>query len=82
MNSLSVLRPWRRKGLGLALLHHAFGEFYRRGYHKAALYVDAQNLTGATRLYERAGMHIVRQFDKYEKELRPGIELSVQSLAD
>ncbi|HLJ36314.1 MAG TPA: GNAT family N-acetyltransferase [Ktedonobacteraceae bacterium] len=82
VNSLSVLRPWRRKGLGLALLHHAFGEFYRRGYHRADLYVDSQNLTGATRLYERAGMHIVRQFDKYEKELRPGIELSVQSLAD
>ena len=82
VNSLSVLRPWRRKGLGLALLHHAFGEFYRRGYRKADLYVDSQNLTGATRLYERAGMHIVRQFDKYEKELRPGIELSVQSLAD
>lgn len=82
VNSLSVLRPWRRKGLGLALLHHAFGEFYRRGYCKADLYVDSQNLTGATRLYERAGMHVVRQFDKYEKELRPGIELSVQSLAE
>lgn len=82
VNSLSVLRPWRRKGLGLALLHHAFGEFYRRGYRRAALYVDSQNLTGATRLYERAGMHIVRQFDKYEKELRPGIELSVQSLTN
>ncbi len=82
VNSLSVLRPWRRKGLGLALLHHAFGKFYRRGYRTAALYVDSQNLTGATRLYERAGMHIVRQYDKYEKELRPGIELSVQSLAD
>lgn len=82
VNSLSVLRPWRRKGLGLALLHHAFGEFYRRGYRRADLYVDSQNLTGATRLYERAGMHVVRQFDKYEKELRPGIELSVQSLAD
>lgn len=82
VNSLSVLRPWRRKGLGLALLHAAFGEFYRRGYRKADLYVDSQNLTGATRLYERAGMHIMRQFDDFEKELRPGIELSVQSLTD
>ncbi len=80
VNSLSVLRPWRRKGLALALLHQAFGEFYRRGVQKVALFVDAQSLTGATRLYERAGMHVVRQFDKYEKELRPGIELSTQTL--
>src|SRR5689334_1994864 len=53
---LAVRRPWRRKGLGIALLQHAFAEFYKRGRRKAALYVDAQNPTGATRLYERAGM--------------------------
>lgn len=45
-----------------------------------ALYVDAQSLTGASRLYERAGMHVVRQFDQYEKELRAGIEQSTQAL--
>jgi len=80
VNSLGVRRPWRRRGLALALLHHAFGEFYRRGERKVALYVDAQSLTGATRLYERAGMKMVRQFAIYEKELRPGIELSTQEL--
>lgn len=80
VGSLGVQRPWRRQGLGLALLHHAFGEFYRRGEHKVTLFVDAQNLTGATRLYERAGMKVVRQFAIYEKELRPGIELSTQEL--
>lgn len=80
VNSLSVRRPWRRQGLGLALLHHAFGEFYRRGERKVALYVDAQSLTGATRLYERAGMKVARQFDRYEKELRAGIELSTQEI--
>lgn len=73
VNSLSVLRPWRQRGLGLALLHTAFGEFYQRGTHQIALYVDAQSLTGATRLYERAGMHLTRQFDRYEKEVRPGV---------
>lgn len=80
VGSLGVRRPWRRRGLGLALLHHAFGEFYRRGERKVSLYVDAQNLTGATRLYERAGMKVVRQFAIYEKELRPGIELSTQEI--
>jgi hypothetical protein len=44
--------------------------------------VDAQNLTGALRLYESAGMHIHQQFDLYEKELRAGTEISVQSLQE
>jgi hypothetical protein len=41
--------------------------------------VDSQNLTGATRLYERAGMHVARIHITYEKELRAGIELSTQA---
>jgi mycothiol synthase len=67
-------------GLGMALLRHSFGEFYHRSARKVALEVDSQNLTGATRLYERAGMHATRQYDIYEKELRTGEELSTQSL--
>lgn len=80
VDTLAVLRPWRRKGLGMALLLHSFGEFYRRGKHKVGLGVDSQNLTGATRLYERAGMHVVRVYISYEKELRAGIELSTQTI--
>lgn len=82
VNNLAVRRPWRKQGLGLALLHHAFGEFYRRGIHVAGLGVDAQNLTGATRLYKRAGMYVAVQHDTYQKELRPGEELSIQSVAE
>lgn len=77
---LGVRRPWRRKGIGLALLYHAFAEFYRRGIFNVYLGVDAQSLTGATRLYERAGMHVVRENKRYEKELRAGKELSTQSI--
>jgi mycothiol synthase len=80
VNTLGVLRPWRRSGLGLALLLHSFGEFYRRGRRRAGLGVDSQNLTGATRLYQRAGMYKARESITYEKELRSGIELSTQSL--
>ena len=82
VNTLGVRRPWRRQGLALALLHHSFCEFYRRGTRKVGLGVDAHSLTGATRLYERAGMHVDRQFTTFEKELRPGEELSTQSLDD
>lgn len=75
---VGVLRPYRRRGLGLALLRHMFLEFYRRGIRKAGLSVDADSLTGATRLYEKAGMRMVREHVAYEKELRPGVELRKQ----
>jgi mycothiol synthase len=80
VDTLAVRRPWRRKGLGMALMLHSFGEFYRRGKYKVGLGVDSQNLTGATRLYERAGMHVARVYISYEKELRAGIELSTQAI--
>jgi mycothiol synthase len=70
VNTLAVRRPWRQRGLGMALLRQAFGEFYRRGKRKVALGVDAYNPTGATRLYERAGMRMVEGYALYEKALR------------
>ena len=72
VNDLGVRRPWRGRGLGAALLRHAFGELYRRGRHTIALGVDSQSLTGATRLYERAGMRVERQYDICESALRAG----------
>ena len=66
---LGVRKRWRRQGLGRALLLHSFHEFRRRGFHAAALGVDADSLTGANRLYESAGMRVVRRSDVYEKAL-------------
>jgi mycothiol synthase len=82
VGTLGVIRPWRRRGLGLALLRHSFGEFYRRGIHKVGLGVDAQSLTGATDLYLKAGMQPdpARQFDLFEKELRPGVDITTKSV--
>jgi ribosomal protein S18 acetylase RimI-like enzyme len=66
---LGVRPRWRRRGLGLALLRHSFRELRARGRAKADLGVDGENTTGAVRLYERAGMRVVRRTDSYEKEL-------------
>ncbi|MEW6239750.1 MAG: GNAT family N-acetyltransferase [Chloroflexota bacterium] len=74
VRTLGVRRPWRKQGLGLALLYHSFGEFHRRGMMTIGLGVDAQNPTGATRLYQKAGMHVANEYVIYEKELRPGRE--------
>jgi len=82
IRTLSVRRPWRRQGLALALLQHSFGEFWRRSTLKVGLGVDGQNPTGATRLYEKAGMKISLQWDTYAKELRPGKELMNLGLPD
>jgi len=79
VNSLGVRRAWRRRGLALALLQHAFGELKRRGKKRAMLHVDAESLTGATRLYEKAGMHVDELSHLYELELRPGIDLATKT---
>jgi mycothiol synthase len=67
---LGVRKAWRRRGLGLALLRASFEEFRRRGLQTAVLEVDSENTTGATRLYERAGMHVVHHSDAFQKRLR------------
>jgi ribosomal protein S18 acetylase RimI-like enzyme len=79
IRTLGDRRPWRKKGLGLALLQYSFGEFYRRGTKTIGLGVDASNPTGATRLYQRAGMRVASEFVTYEKELRPGREPEEES---
>ncbi len=76
VSTLGVRRPWRRQGLALALLHHSFSKLYQRGKKSVGLGVDASSITGATRLYEKAGMYVSRQFNTYEKELRPGRRLN------
>ncbi len=69
VGSIGVRKPWRRRGLGLALLHQAFCEFWRRGERTIGLGVDAENPTGATRLYERSGMRVDSEYVIYEKRL-------------
>ena len=74
VGTLGVRRAWRKRGLGEALLLHSFGEFYKRGTKSIGLGVDAENPTGATRLYKKAGMHVAAEYVIYEKELRSGRE--------
>jgi mycothiol synthase len=72
IRTLGVRRPWRKRGLGQALLLQSFGEYYRRGMKTIGLGVNAHNPTGAQRLYQRVGMHAASEHVTYEKELRPG----------
>jgi ribosomal protein S18 acetylase RimI-like enzyme len=66
---LFTRRPWRRQGVGAALLADSFGRFWERGEHNVGLGVDAASDTGAFRLYEGAGMAPALGWLVYEKEL-------------
>jgi mycothiol synthase len=69
VGALGVRRPWRGRGIGTALLQHAFAVYYDRAVPRVSLGVDAENPSGATRLYERAGMRVVSEDVMYEKVL-------------
>ena len=72
VDELGVRPLWRRRGLATALLRHALIAFYDRGVPSVELGVDAESPTGATQLYERAGMRLVWKNHVYELELRSG----------
>ena len=64
---LAVLAPYRGRGLASALLRRSFAAFADRGVPRALVSVDAQNPTGATGVYERVGMRIVKRWDLWER---------------
>lgn len=66
VNIIGVLPAYRRRGLAIALLQHVFHHFAAQGMKRVGLGVDAENPTGAVRLYERAGMHVARRDVRYE----------------
>ena len=80
VSMLGVLRPWRGKGLASYMLRQTFYEQYQRGKKGVDLHVDASNLTGALRLYKKVGMNVDKVYDTYEKEIRPGKEISTVTL--
>jgi len=78
INDLGVRPAWQRRGIGQALLSHAFAELQRREIKGAALNVDTGNKSGAPALYKRVGMHSTQASHTYIKELRPGVNLVPQ----
>ena len=73
---VGVKKEWRKKGIALAMLRHVFRQLYQRNIFKVCLDVDSESLTGATRLYEKAGMHVAWQEVNFEKQVRPGINMA------
>lgn len=69
IGTVGVLENARGRGIGEALLRRSFADFAARGTPRVLLNVDAANSTGATALYERVGMRVLRPWLLWEREL-------------
>ena len=69
VRSVGVRAPWRRRGIGEAVVRSTFRALHARGLRRATLGVDASNETGAVRLYKRVGMRVVAQGDNWALDL-------------
>ncbi|MEU4687437.1 GNAT family N-acetyltransferase [Actinoplanes sp. NPDC023714] len=69
VRSLAVLRAYRKRGLGEALLRRAFAEYAAAGRAKAGLGVDLANPTDAASLYFKVGMTALYRANVYETTL-------------
>ncbi|HET6850533.1 MAG TPA: GNAT family N-acetyltransferase [Gaiellales bacterium] len=65
-----VRRSERGRGVGQSLLRRSFTQFHERGRAGVMLFVDSESTTGATRVYERAGMTSEPRFCSWERVLR------------
>jgi len=66
---ISVRRPWRKLGLARALLVQSIAMFREMGMEETALGVDAENLSGALKLYQGVGYQEVKRNMSYRKPL-------------
>lgn len=68
---LFVRRPWRKRGVGSALVLASLQEGLHAGHTSMELNVDADNLSGAVRLYEALGFTVAQKNIIYEREVHP-----------
>jgi ribosomal protein S18 acetylase RimI-like enzyme len=69
VKNLAVLRENRKRGVGAALLRHAFAVYAGKGRELAGLGVDLSNPTEAYRLYTAVGLAAAYEADMYEREI-------------
>jgi ribosomal protein S18 acetylase RimI-like enzyme len=69
LEALGVIPAWRGRGLAKALLAHSLSLFHQAGLEQAALDVDAENPSGALRLYQKLGFAAVKEEIHFIKKL-------------
>ena len=66
---ISTRRPWRKRGLASALIAESMKMFKVMGMTETAHDVDAENTSGALRLYKKLGYKVVKQYTTYRKTM-------------
>ncbi|TAJ99009.1 MAG: GNAT family N-acetyltransferase [Chloroflexota bacterium] len=69
LEHVSVRRQWRRRGLASALIVRALRRLRERGMAQAMLGADAENLSGAVRVYEALGFQRTRTWANFVKAI-------------
>jgi ribosomal protein S18 acetylase RimI-like enzyme len=72
IRTLGVVASARGRGAGRYLLEHALASYAYDGRRWAGLSVDTENVSGALRLYESAGMRPWMQIDAYRRRVSAG----------
>ncbi len=67
IDEVGVLPSHRGRGIAATLIRRSFASLAERGVSSVVLNVDAGNPTGATALYERSGMRVIRRWDLWER---------------
>jgi mycothiol synthase len=69
LESVFTRRPWRRRGIGGALIDRSLHVLAKRGMDTAALGVDADNPSGALHLYESHGFVVTERGTAWRKPM-------------
>lgn len=69
IGTVGVRRSHRRRGIAAALLTRSMAAMQRAGFEVVGLDVDAENPTGAVRVYERLGFATVREQRIFSRSL-------------
>lgn len=70
VDDLAVRREYRNRGVATALLTWTLNRADHLGMRSVGLDADAENHTGAVRLYKRLGFEVIGKMRIYRKELR------------
>ena len=67
---LNVAKPYRRRGLGGALLTHGVRELAAADAPFVRLHTNKANIYASYKLYEHTGFRTVKEYVRYRKAMR------------
>ena len=71
---ISTRRPWRKRGLATALIVESMKMFKEMGMTETAHGVDAENTSGALRLYKNLGYKVKKEHITYRKPMEDHLQ--------